>query len=183
MLQKWHAIERFWCSPGQALSSGSFAILRTSLRRPEQRERGGRTSRSQAPTTGGPFQRYCEARAVDLRPLATSGLVTRISKYDTNYANHPQSPHCPPRAGQPIRESELNARFWHFSDVSEKADDVGSYGAKQTLRLRAPTSGFDPQPTTDVESDVSSRQQQFDTRETFPSSPALTVPKILLVLS
>ena len=31
----------------------------------------------------------------DLQPLATSGLITRISKYDTNPANNPQSPQRP----------------------------------------------------------------------------------------
>jgi hypothetical protein len=35
-----------------------------------------------------------------LQPLATSGLVTRISKYDTNPANNPQPPQRP-------REAEL----------------------------------------------------------------------------
>jgi hypothetical protein len=28
----------------------------------------------------------------DLQPLATSGLIARISKYDTNPANNPQPP-------------------------------------------------------------------------------------------
>jgi hypothetical protein len=31
----------------------------------------------------------------DLQPLATSGVVTRISSYCANPANPPQSPHCP----------------------------------------------------------------------------------------
>ncbi len=31
----------------------------------------------------------------DLQPLATSGLITRISKYDTNPTNNPQSPRLP----------------------------------------------------------------------------------------
>lgn len=33
-----------------------------------------------------------DALEADLQPLATSGLITRISKYDTNPANNPQSP-------------------------------------------------------------------------------------------
>jgi hypothetical protein len=31
----------------------------------------------------------------DLQPLATSGLITRLSKYDTNPANNPQPPRAP----------------------------------------------------------------------------------------
>jgi hypothetical protein len=33
-----------------------------------------------------------DALETDLQPLATSGLITRISKYDTNPANNPQPP-------------------------------------------------------------------------------------------
>ena len=33
-----------------------------------------------------------DALAADLQPLAISGLITRISKYDTNPANNPQPP-------------------------------------------------------------------------------------------
>jgi hypothetical protein len=33
-----------------------------------------------------------DALEADLRPLANSGLITRISKYDTNPANNPQPP-------------------------------------------------------------------------------------------
>ena len=33
-----------------------------------------------------------DALEADLQPLATSGLITRISKYDTNPANNPQPP-------------------------------------------------------------------------------------------
>jgi len=33
-----------------------------------------------------------DALEADLQPVATSGLITRISKYDTNPANNPQSP-------------------------------------------------------------------------------------------
>lgn len=33
-----------------------------------------------------------EALEADLQPLATRGLITRISKYDTNPANNPQPP-------------------------------------------------------------------------------------------
>jgi len=33
-----------------------------------------------------------DALEADLQPLAISGLITRISKYDTNPANNPQSP-------------------------------------------------------------------------------------------
>ena len=36
-----------------------------------------------------------DALEADLQPLATSGLVTRISKYDTNPANNPQPPQRP----------------------------------------------------------------------------------------
>jgi hypothetical protein len=36
-----------------------------------------------------------DALEEDLQPLATSGLITRISKYDTNPANNPQSPQRP----------------------------------------------------------------------------------------
>ena len=36
-----------------------------------------------------------DALEADLQPLATCGLVTRISKYDTNPANNPQSPRRP----------------------------------------------------------------------------------------
>ena len=36
-----------------------------------------------------------DALEADLQPLATSGLITRISKYDTNPANNPQSPQRP----------------------------------------------------------------------------------------
>jgi hypothetical protein len=33
-----------------------------------------------------------DALEADLQPLAASGLITRISKYDTNPANSPQPP-------------------------------------------------------------------------------------------
>jgi hypothetical protein len=33
-----------------------------------------------------------DALEADLQPLASSGLIARISKYDTNPANNPQSP-------------------------------------------------------------------------------------------
>jgi hypothetical protein len=33
-----------------------------------------------------------DALAADLQPLARSGLITRLSKYDTNPANNPQPP-------------------------------------------------------------------------------------------
>jgi len=36
-----------------------------------------------------------DALEADLQPLATSGPITRISKYDTNPANNPQSPRRP----------------------------------------------------------------------------------------
>ena len=36
-----------------------------------------------------------DALEADLQPLAISGLITRISKYDTNPANNPQSPQRP----------------------------------------------------------------------------------------
>jgi hypothetical protein len=34
-----------------------------------------------------------DALAADLQPLAHSGLITRLSKYDTDPANNPQPPH------------------------------------------------------------------------------------------
>ena len=37
----------------------------------------------------------------DLQPLATSGLITRISKYDTNPTNNPQSPSAPASGASP----------------------------------------------------------------------------------
>jgi hypothetical protein len=40
-----------------------------------------------------------DALEVDLQPLATCGLITRISKYDTNPANNPQSPQRPRERG------------------------------------------------------------------------------------
>jgi hypothetical protein len=42
-----------------------------------------------------------DALEADLQPLATSGLITRISKYDTNPANNPQSPHRPASGASP----------------------------------------------------------------------------------
>ncbi|OKO70893.1 hypothetical protein AC629_39905 [Bradyrhizobium sp. NAS80.1] len=36
-----------------------------------------------------------DALEAALQPLSTSGLITRISKYDTNPANNPQSPQRP----------------------------------------------------------------------------------------
>jgi len=36
-----------------------------------------------------------DALETDLQPLAASGLITRISKYDTNPANNPQPPQGP----------------------------------------------------------------------------------------
>ena len=36
-----------------------------------------------------------DALEADLQPLATSGLITQISKYDTNPANNPQPPQGP----------------------------------------------------------------------------------------
>jgi hypothetical protein len=40
-----------------------------------------------------------DALEADLQPLATSGLITRISKYDTNPANNPQPPQRPLEPG------------------------------------------------------------------------------------
>ena len=39
-----------------------------------------------------------DALEADLQPLAASGLITRISKYDTNPANNPQPPEHPRKA-------------------------------------------------------------------------------------
>jgi hypothetical protein len=36
-----------------------------------------------------------DALEADLQPLATNGLITRLSKYDTNPANNPQPPQRP----------------------------------------------------------------------------------------
>ncbi|MGY3133931.1 hypothetical protein ACVWZM_004613 [Bradyrhizobium sp. USDA 4501] len=44
-------------------------------------------------------QEIADALEADLQPLTTSGLVTRISKYDTNLANNPQ-PQCHLRAAR-----------------------------------------------------------------------------------
>ena len=88
----------------QALSSDSFMILRTSLRRPERRERGGSASRSKRRRPEVYSNDIADAMEADLQPLATSGLVTRISKYDTNPANRPQSPHCPASGATHPRE-------------------------------------------------------------------------------
>jgi hypothetical protein len=40
-------------------------------------------------------KKIADALEADLQPLATSGLITRISKYDTNPANNPQPPQRP----------------------------------------------------------------------------------------
>jgi hypothetical protein len=40
-----------------------------------------------------------DALEADLQPLASSGLITRISKYDTNPANNPQPPEHPRKWG------------------------------------------------------------------------------------
>ena len=40
-----------------------------------------------------------DALEADLQPLATSGLIARISKYDANPANNPQSPEHPRERG------------------------------------------------------------------------------------
>jgi hypothetical protein len=45
-----------------------------------------------------------DALEADLQPLETSGLITRISKYDANPANNPQPPAACQRAGLAIRE-------------------------------------------------------------------------------
>src|SRR2546430_11577588 len=91
-------------------------ILRTSLRRPERRERGGSASRSKRRRPEVYSNDIADAMEADLQPLATSGLVTRISKYDTNPANRPQSPHCPASGATHPRERAecpLLALFGH----------------------------------------------------------------------
>ncbi len=40
-----------------------------------------------------------DALEADLQPLARSGLITRLSKYDTNPANNPQPPAPPRKSG------------------------------------------------------------------------------------
>jgi hypothetical protein len=40
-----------------------------------------------------------DALEADLQPVASSRLITRISKYDTNPANNPQSPEHPSERG------------------------------------------------------------------------------------
>jgi hypothetical protein len=40
-----------------------------------------------------------EALEADLQPLISRGLITRISKYDTNPANNPQPPGRPRKPG------------------------------------------------------------------------------------
>jgi len=47
-----------------------------------------------------------DALEADLQPLATSGLITRISKYDTNPANNPQSPQALPARARLARPRE-----------------------------------------------------------------------------
>jgi hypothetical protein len=37
----------------------------------------------------------CDALEADLKPLANSGVIDRLSKYDTNPANNPQLPRWP----------------------------------------------------------------------------------------
>jgi hypothetical protein len=39
-----------------------------------------------------------DALEADLQPLARSGLIARLSKYDTNPANNPQPPARPPKS-------------------------------------------------------------------------------------
>ena len=74
------------------------------MRRPERRERGGSASRSKRRRPEVYSNDIADAMEADLQPLATSGLVTRISKYDTNPANRPQSPHCPASGATHPRE-------------------------------------------------------------------------------
>lgn len=40
-----------------------------------------------------------DALEADLQPLARSGLIARLAKYDTNPANNPQPPKSPEKAG------------------------------------------------------------------------------------
>jgi hypothetical protein len=97
-------------------------ILRTSLRRPERRERGGSASRSKRRRPEVYSNDIADAMEADLQPLATSGLVTRISKYDTNPANRPQSPHCPASGATHPRERAecpLLARNGHADRVAQ----------------------------------------------------------------
>jgi len=44
---------------------------------------------------------------------------------------------------QPLRIASSLVRVWHLLDMRDQADDVCSRGAKQTSRLRAPTSEID----------------------------------------
>jgi len=91
------------------------------LRRPERRERGGSASRSKRRRPEVYSNDIADAMEADLQPLATSGLVTRISKYDTNPANRPQSPHCPASGATHPRERAecpLLARNGHSECVA-----------------------------------------------------------------
>jgi len=47
-----------------------------------------------------------DAMEADLQPLATSGLVTRISKYDTNPANRPSVAALPRERGNPSARAD-----------------------------------------------------------------------------
>ena len=65
-------------------------------------------------------EEIADALAADLQPLATSGVIRKIYKYDTNPANNPQPPERPPER----RYSQVRARprwprsaFVHMSAV------------------------------------------------------------------
>jgi hypothetical protein len=59
-----------------------------------------------------------DALEADLQPLATSGLITRISKYDTNPANNPQPPERPRERSSPTRERAECPLLRHKADVT-----------------------------------------------------------------
>src|SRR5712671_6157002 len=129
----------------QALSSDSFMILRTSLRRPERRERGGSASRSKRRRPEVYSNDIADAMEADLQPLATSGLVTRISKYDTNPANRPQSPHCPASgATHPRERAECPLLAGTKTDIPKYLGDVRCWVNSGKHLLSLSFSGFDP---------------------------------------
>jgi hypothetical protein len=83
-----------------------------------------------------------------LQPLATSGLVTRISKYDTNPANRPQSPHCPASgATHPRERAECPLLAGTKTDMPKYLGDVRCWVNSGKHMLALSFSVFDPKQT------------------------------------
>ena len=106
----------------QALSSGSFCDLEDFIAK--TRAAGTRWSHQSIPSADDrrSIPTILRGEGSRLQPLATSGLVTRISKYDTNYANHPQCRTAPASwATRPRERAEcplLRATFLLVSNSS-----------------------------------------------------------------